>query len=262
MLALIAGQGRLPTLVAEAFDGPHTIAALDGFAPDKLTSDHVFRIEKLGSFLAEMTQAGVTEVCFAGSIQRPPLDPSLVDSATMPLVPRMMQALQQGDDAALRTVIAFFEEAGLTVRAAHDLVPGLLPEKGVLTQTQPGLQHKSDAARAQAIVAAMGAEDIGQACVVQNGQALAVECSFGTEWMLASLVHRPKGTGGVLFKAPKPTQDRRIDLPAIGPDTVEQSKKAGLEGIIVEAGGVMVLDRQATIEAADRHSMFLWVHSS
>jgi DUF1009 family protein len=105
----------------------------------------------------------------------------------------------------------------------------------------------------------MGAVDIGQSCVVAAGQALAVEALFGTDWMLDSLRLRPDGAGGVLFKAPKPDQDRRVDLPTIGPSTVAGAAAAGLSGIAIEAGGVMVTDRDRTIADCDRLGLFLWV---
>ncbi len=258
MLALIAGQGGLPgAVVASAPERP-LIAALDGFAPDSVTPDETFCIEQLGSFLASLTARGVTEVCFAGAVRRPPIDQSRIDAQTLPLVPRMAAAMAQGDDAVLRTVIAIFEEAGLAVRAVDEVAPSLLPDAGVLAG-QLTEAAAADCRRARAIHAALGAADVGQALVVHKGQALAMEGLFGTDWMLHSLRARPDGRGGLLFKAPKPGQDRRIDLPTIGPNTVEGAASAGLDGIVIEAGGVLVLELEATIAAAEAKGLFLVV---
>jgi len=294
MLALIAGQGVLPKLVLEARPGA-VICELEGY-PTGLGPARSFRIERLGTLLADLKAAGVTEVCLAGRVGRPRLDPSLVDAATMPLVPRMMAALQVGDDAALRTVLGFFEEAGFAVRAAHEIVPEVLPPEGVLTRARPGPGAERDVARAVSAHRAMGAADVGQALVVAQGHVIAVEAQPGTDWMLASLLARgserlPTGgllddpfgvaadmfggpaqaarprrdpalpQGGLLYKAPKPGQDRRADLPAIGPETVRGAAAAGLEGIAIEAGGVMVLDREGTVAAADAGGLFLWVRT-
>lgn len=261
MLALIAGQGRLPQHLVNACAERPFIASLERFPPDTVAPDMTFRIERLGSFLQTLKDKGVTDVCFAGSLQRVPLDATEIDPATMPLVPRMMEALKSGDDAALRTVLAFFEEAGLTIRAAHEIAPDLLPDAGVLTESAPDDAAQEDAARAQEIIAAMGAADIGQACVVHRGQALAVEGLYGTGWMLESLKHRPDGQGGLLAKSPKPHQDRRIDMPAIGPETIAQASDAGLAGIVLEAGGVIILERDATIAAANAAGLFIWVRA-
>lgn len=262
MLALFAGQGELPEVVAAKLQEPPLVCALHGFAPDKIDVDVWFRLETLGSFLADMAARGVSEICFAGAISRPPFDPSALDAATLPLVPVLQKALLSGDDGALRAVVGLFESRGITVRAAHDIVPGLLPAKGVLTRANPDASDKADATRGAQIVQAMASVDIGQACIVARGQALAVEGVFGTDWMLASLSARPAGTtGGILFKAPKSGQDRRIDMPTIGPSTISGAVAAGLRGLVLEAGGVMVLDRIAVIKACDAAGLFLWVRA-
>jgi len=270
-LCLVAGQGRLPHLLAERVQ-PDRIAALEGFLPEGLEVDHVFRVETLGSFLKTLGRAGVTRICFAGSIRRPKLDAKRVDTATLPLVPRMMKVLGQGDDAALRMVLGLFEDRGIIPVGAHELLPELLPPAGVAVGTLPkGAEHDAD--RASAILAAMGGADVGQACVVARGQALAVEALPGTDWMLDTVIaargeqgegdanplYRKLPAGGMLFKAPKPGQDRRIDLPTIGPGTVARAARARLEGIVIEAQGVMVLDADETMALARDRGLYLWV---
>ena len=265
MLALIAGSGALPAVLAasiEARGARALVAALEGHPPDGLVPDRGFRLETLGTLVADLRDQGVTEVCFAGAIRRPPVDPGQIDAATMPLVPRLMAALQKGDDGALREVLAIFEEAGLTVRAASDLAPELLPEAGVLSSTAPTAAHEQDAARAADVLATLGPLDIGQSIVVHRGQVLAVEGSFGTDWMLASLAERPDGQGGVFYKAAKPGQDRRVDLPLIGASTLQAVHAAGLDGVIIEAGGVMVLELDAVSRLADALGLFLQVRRS
>lgn len=259
MLALIAGTGGLPDEVVAALSERPLICALEGFEPDNLTPDLTFPLEQLGSFIAEIKSRGVTQLCMAGAVRRPKVDPARIDAATMPLVPVLQQAILSGDDGALRAVIGIFEDAGLQVSAAHEIVPDLLPPLGCLTEAQPSDSDLADADRAAGILRAMGAADIGQACVVLKRQALAVEGIFGTAWMLQSLTQRPDAGGGVLFKGPKPDQDRRVDLPAIGPDTVAESVAAGLTGIVIEKGGVMVLQRDQVIAECNRLGLFLTI---
>ena len=97
---------------------------------------------------------------------------------------------------------------------------------------------------------------------MKAGQALALEGSFGTDWMLDSLTHRSDGGGGILYKAPKPGQDRRIDLPTIGPETVRAASAAKLDGIVIEAGGVMLLDLDETVRSAEDCGLFIWARQS
>ncbi len=260
MLALIAGTGALPAELVAQLDSPPLVCALQGFEPAGVAVDIRFRIETLGTLVAELMTRGVTELCMAGGVRRPPIDPAAIDAATLPLVPVLQQALMQGDDGALRALIGIVERAGIAVRAAHEIAPDLLPPPGVLTRSQPSDADRADAARGARIVAAMAAADVGQACAVARGQALAIEGVYGTDWMLASLAARPDPQGGgLLFKAPKAGQDRRVDLPAIGPGTVSGAAAAGLRGIVIEAGGVMVLERKATLLACDTAGLFLWV---
>lgn len=259
MLALIAGTGVLPDAVVNCLPERPLICAMEGFEPDTLNADVVFPLEHLGSFIADLKARGVTEICMAGAVRRPVVNPARIDAATIPLVPILQQAIASGDDGALRAVIGIFEEAGLTVRAAHEIAPDLLPPLGCLTEAQPSEADLADADRAAGILRAMGAADIGQACAVLKGQALAVESIFGTAWMLQSLTQRPDAGGGVLFKGPKPDQDRRADMPAIGPDTVSGAVAAGLSGIVIEKGGVIVLQRDRVIEECNRLGLFLLV---
>lgn len=294
MLALIAGTGGLPTALVARLPQRPVICALDGFVPD-MPVDVTFRIEHLGTFLDQIKRMGVTGICLAGGVRRPQIDPAAIDAATAPLVPRIAQAISQGDDGALRIIIAIFEEWGFVVRAAHELAPDLLPPSGVPTQAQPQPWHHADARVGDGCISHIGAADQGQACIVRVSRVEAVEDALGTEAMISLFQNNngyrpfaddPLGyfTGlagdalgsaaewlsgdeavpvaaddGILFKAPKPGQDRRADLPLIGPDTAMQCAAAGLAGIVIEAGGVMVLDPERVIRILDEKSMFLWV---
>lgn len=265
--ALIAGQGALPGRLIAALSErsePFVVAALDGFAPD-LPGHAVdtFRLERLVPFLDRLLDAGVTDVCLAGAVRRPKIEPEFFDPRTAMLVPRLLAAMQPGDDAALRIVMEIIEEYGFAVRAAHEIAPDLLPPTGVPTQAAPEARHKADAALGQATVARMGREDTGQACVIAAGQVIATEGPEGTDAMLRALRQRQgrqePSRGGILFKAPKPGQDRRADLPVIGPGTASLAVEVGLDGIVIEAGGVMVVDLEATIAALDAAGLFLWI---
>jgi DUF1009 family protein len=293
-LALICGRGRLPRIVADAQPQRPLVCVLNGFEPDGLTADLTFHLETLGSLLDTLGSRGVTQVCLCGAIRRPPIDPSRLDAKTAPLVPRLQTALTSGDDGALRIVMQLFEEAGLTIVAAHELVPELVPQPGVLTLKTYAPQNAVEARLGQRTVAAMGARDAGQACVVRGDSVLAREDAAGTDAMLTRLARdRQTGSGdflsnpinaasdmfggllgdatdwltggssvsdgGILFKAPKPGQDRRADLPVIGAGTPDAVAAAGLSGIVIEAGGVMVLDRARTVARCDDLGLFLWV---
>ncbi|WP_254813680.1 LpxI family protein [Rhodovulum sp. ES.010] len=272
-MALIAGKGALPTHLARALatqDAPFLIAQVEGAEmenPDALPVE-TFALERLALLFERLHDRGVDRVVMAGAITRPRLDPERIDPRTAALLPRILPMLGQGDDAALRAVVALIEEEGFAVVGADAIAPDLLPPPGVPTRAQPSPADKNDAARAANIVATLGAADLGQGAVVAQGLGLAVETLPGTDAMLAWVAAvagacrpDPGGAKGVVYKAPKPGQDRRVDLPTIGPATVEAAARAGLAGIAVEAGGVLVLEPQETVVRADARGLFLWVRS-
>ena len=259
MLALIAGMGALPKALSASQTGKPLVCSLEGVSPDGLEPDVVFRLEQLGTFLIDLKARGVSEVCFAGAIRRPQIDPAAIDADTMPLVPIISEAIGSGDDGALRAVMSLFEDQGFTIRSAEELARDLLPGTGVLGCHQISEAAQADAARAERLINALSGEDVGQACIVSDGQVLAMEAVFGTDWMLASMKNRLDGKGGIFYKSPKLGQDRRADLPLIGPDTALACAEAGLDGIVIEAGGVMVLDQESLIARCDAAGLFLWV---
>ena len=260
MLALICGTGHLPAAVAAAQDTPPLVCVLDGFAPDDLAPDVTFRLEHLGTLLKDLRARGVTDICFCGAITRPPIDPARIDAETAPLIPTLRSAMAHGDDGALRAVIALFEQAGFTIRGVEDLAPGILPAAGTLTRASPRRETRADVDVALRTLAELGARDEGQACIVRLGRVEATESRSGTDAMLRDYATRGL-EHGILFKAPKPGQDRRADLPTIGPQTARNAIDAGLDGIVIEAGGVIVIDRDGVVERLDAAGRFLWVRS-
>ena len=171
---------------------------------------------------------------------------------------RIGRAAFLGDDGLLAAIVRVFAEEGFTVIGAHDIIGDSLGPPGVLTRVEPDGQARIDIRRGIDILTALGRADVGQACIVQQGIALAVEAIEGTDQMLsrAAALARP-GPGGVLVKMAKPGQDRRADLPAIGPRTIEAAHAAGLRGVAFEAGGTLLTDRAACVTEADRLGLFL-----
>lgn len=261
--AIIAGQGRLPSALAAAMPRPPLVAALDGFSPEALTVDLTFRVERLVPFLRALERDGIGQVIFAGAVTRPRLDPGLLDPATAELLPRLMAAMAAGDDATLRVVIELFEEFGFAVAGVEDVAPALLPGAGVLAGAVTP-RDEADAVRAEAIVAALGAVDVGQGAVVVQGLCLGVEALPGTDALLAQVAGidglrpDPARGKGVFYKAAKPGQDRRIDLPTLGPETLRGVAAAGLGGLVFQAGSVICLDLAEMKRLAAEHGLFLW----
>ena len=216
-----------------------------------------FRVENLGTLMACLGRWGVEAVCFSGGVRRPAIDPERIDDATAPLVRVLLAALRQGDDGALRAVLGLFEAAGFPVIAAQDLVPELLPPPGLLSAARPTPAQEAYAARAESVHRILAPADIGQGVIVRGGQVLAVEAQPGTDFMLRSV--KGFAEGALFLKAPKLGQDRRADLPVIGPQTIERARASRLAAVVVEAGGVMVLRPHDCAALADAAGLVLWV---
>ncbi|WP_143266868.1 UDP-2,3-diacylglucosamine diphosphatase LpxI domain-containing protein [Azospirillum oryzae] len=262
-LAILAGGGTLPARIADAVRGQGRevfIVAFDGHTDPETVAGvpHVWsRFGAAGTILRRLHEEGVGEVVLAGPVKRPSFTELMPDWRTARFLARVgTRAL--GDDGLLRAVVREVEEDGFRVVGLHDLLKDLLTVIGPVGRLVPDADADRDIARAVEVARAMGAMDVGQGAVVQQGLVLAVEAIEGTDAMLDRCVAlaRP-GPGGVLVKVKKPKQDRRIDLPTMGVTTVEKAAAAGLRGIAVEAGGSLLVDRPAVAEAADRLGLFV-----
>jgi len=176
----------------------------------------------------------------------------------MRILARIGRAAFAGDDGLLAAVVRVLAEEGFRVLGAHEILTEVVGPSGLLTRTRPDAQALVDIKRGIAVTRALGAVDVGQGCVVQQGIVLCVEAIEGTDAMLARAagLTRP-GPGGVLVKLVKPGQDRRADLPTIGPGTVRAAATAGLRGIAFEAGGTILAERDTAVGVADAAEMFL-----
>lgn len=260
-LAILAGQGALPHMISDAV--PTAVFVHFAGVPVDFPSNDVLKasFERFDQMFSDLHGAGVTEVVFAGGLARPAFNPTQFDSKMLQLAPGFMAAMAGGDDGLLRAVIAAFEDEGFTVHGAHDLVPGLTAEPGLLAGPAPTDLDLTDAKRAHAILTALGPLDVGQGVVVADGQALGVETAQGTDAMLGFVALTPEmlrhRARGVLVKAPKPGQDLRIDMPAMGPATIAAAAAAELAGIVIAAGQMLLIDRDKTLRDAEAAGLFL-----
>jgi UDP-2,3-diacylglucosamine hydrolase len=269
-LAIICGGGSLPYAVAEAAirRGRRVILlALAGSADPAAVEaypHHWIVLGQFGRFRRLLASAGCRDVVMIGGLMRPSLRRIKLDWATLRLVPRIVRAFRGGDDHLLSGVAAMFADAGLRIVGLRDVAPEILAPMGAVGKRQPSARDRADIEFGLAVLSAIGSFDVGQAAVVAGRRVLAVEAAEGTDLMLARIAElrqrgRLDGTDGigVLVKAPKPTQDRRFDLPTIGPATVDAVARAGLAGIAVIAGATLIAELEAVIAAADRADVFV-----
>lgn len=269
-LGVIAGGGALPLELIEAcrtVGRPVFVVRLKGAADPALAEYEGTEagVAEFGKGFKALKQAGCKAVCFVGYFPRPDFSALMPDLRGLASLPGAVAAAAKGDDALLRYVLGEFEREGFTIEGADDVVRGLTLGEGPLGAHAPGERDAVDIEHAMRAARAIGALDIGQAAVSARGLVLALEAQEGTDAMLARCAALPAAVRGspaspvgVLAKAPKPVQDRRIDLPTIGPATVLAAAKAGLSGIVGEAGALLVVERPAVIAAADELGLFVF----
>ncbi|MBV8239210.1 MAG: UDP-2,3-diacylglucosamine diphosphatase LpxI, partial [Hyphomicrobiales bacterium] len=247
-LAIICGGGSLPFAVADAVGrrGRRVVLfAIRGWAdPQRVASyrHHWAAVGQFGWFCRLARQEGCRDVVFIGSMVRPAIWQIRPDFKTLRLLPRIYGIFRGGDDHLLKGVAGIFEEHGFRLLGAHAVAPEILMPEGTLGRERPGERDRSDIAKGLALLNASSPFDVGQAVVVADARVLAIEAAEGTDRMLARIAElRQSGRiavasgRGVLVKAAKRDQDRRLDLPSIGPQTVEGAARAGLAGIAVVA---------------------------
>lgn len=268
-LGLIAGGGTLPLEIAqhcERSGRPLFVIRLKGFAGGALSpyAGAEVGLAQVGKCMKALKRAGCRAVCLAGDVARPDFVNLAPDFRGLMLLPKVIAAARKGDDALLRVMVGAFEKAGFVVQGAHEVMDDLTLPAGLLGSHGPSPAQRTDAAQALAVARAIGRLDVGQAAVVAHGLVLAVEAQEGTDAVLARvallpthLKGRPGAGAGVLAKAPKPIQETRVDLPTIGLATVQGVARAGLAGIVGEAGRLLVLDREAVIALADELGIFI-----
>ena len=264
-IALIAGNGSLPVELARTLaerDGGVLVFALEGEADAALSpfAPVPTAFPRLGAMFARMKDAGCRQVIMAGGVVRRPELARLAtaDGTTFAALASVFRSFFAGDNALLTAVIDFMNQRGLTVVGIADVAPNLLAQEGSVAGPAPSRTVRAQMASGIEVATALGQFDVGQGCVVVGTRAVALEGAEGTDAMLErveglrTLGRLPRRRDGVLVKWPKPEQDLRVDLPAIGPGTVRNAHLAGLRAIGVAAGRTVVLDRPAVGEAADR----------
>jgi DUF1009 family protein len=269
-LALVAGSGDYPLKVAHAaraqgrelyvvaLSGAADIGDFAGF------EGREYRLGQLGAFMDEVKRRRISDIVMIGALPRPSFGALAPELSTLKYLPHFARAFKGGDDHLLRGVVSFFEGQGLVVRGAAEIAPEIVASSGPMGRTMPTAPAMEAAERGFALLDALSPFDIGQAAVIADHRVVAVEAAEGTDAMLERVAAMVKsgrlriGKGdGVLVKAPKRNQDLRVDMPAVGVDTVTRAVEAGLSGIAVRTGAVLVGDRATLAARADAAGLFV-----
>ncbi len=264
-LGIIAGSGELPRQLIErcAEEGRGVfVVAVEGEtdAATVLNIPHIWiRLGAVGAAIHKLREAGVYDLVFAGKIGRPKIASLKPDVLGAKLVAKLGLSLLGGDSSIFKTIVAFFEHEGFRIIGIHDIMQGMVALRGAIGKDMPGKQAMDDITDGVRIARAIGQMDIGQAVIIRYSLVIGVEAVEGTDALIERCTSFTiDGEGGVLVKACKPIQEKRVDLPTIGKKTVELVHRDKLAGIAIEAGHSLLAERNETIKLADDLGIFLF----
>jgi DUF1009 family protein len=257
-LGVIAGGGILPRKLLAYCDSKNIDSFVVGFDghvdPQTLAGrNHVLkRVGEAGAIMATLRDRGYTDLVLIGAVKRPKLFEMRPDLRTIAFYAKLgMRAL--GDDGFLKAIRAELEHEGFTIHGIHEIVPGLMMPQGVITKAEPSETQWEDIRVGIAASREIGEKDIGQSVVVLDEDVLDTEDDSGT----SALIKRAAAKGAILVKSSKPQQDRKLDMPTIGSETVRLCAELGYAGIAAEYDGVLLADREEMIAAADERGLFV-----
>ncbi len=259
-LGIIAGGGTFPVTVARTARerGERVIGVGFPSDTDPDFSSHCdsfswLKLGQLGRLIDFFRANRVTHVVMAGPINKP----RALDLRPDWRAARLLFSIKaRGDDVLLRALTAELEREGLTVVAPHQYSPQLLAPQGILTKRKPTQTEREDIEFGWKLAQSLGQFDIGQCLVVKEKIVLAVEAIEGTD---AAILRAGQlgGAGAVVVKRPKPTQDKRLDLPAFGLKTLQSMAEAGATCLAYEAGACIFFEQDRAVAFADNHGITL-----
>ncbi len=262
-IGVIAGGGNMPMRLLHACDKNGIepfIVAFDGQTDPGILQDRKYMLTRLGAaglIINTLKSHGIRDLVFIGAIRRPSLRELIPDLRTLSFYARLStRAL--GDDGLLKAMKKELENEGFRIHGVQRFAHDLLATEGPLGRHRPKRADEEDIVRGLEILQYIGALDIGQAVVVQEGMVLGVEAAEGTDELMRRCgALKRAGRGPILVKISKPGQDQDLDLPTIGPETVAVAGQSGFSGIVIEAGKTLVLEPDRAADMADRFGMFV-----
>ena len=263
-IGLIAGQGRLPVLTAAGMraSGRRVVCVglrdqYDALLPAECDTFKTAGIIQIGRWIRLLRRAGVHEAVMVGRVKKVRMYDPLHMVRQMPdlRAAKLWFGKLRHDkrnDAILGAVADELACEGITLIDSTKYIPQQMADEGVMTRHAPAAAESADIDFALPIIARMGELDVGQSIAVRDREIIAVEAIEGTDRMIQRAGELCKRGGGTLLKIAKPDQDMRFDVPTVGLNTIEKLKACGAACLAVEAGKVIMTDKQQIIEAADR----------
>lgn len=269
-LAVLCGAGAFPLEVAadarSAGREPFLIGVVGSSDPAIEAYPHVWlRIGEVGKLFTALKERAIGEMVIVGAMSRPDFADLRLDWGAVKRAAELAQLFRRGDNGLLIGLAAIIERQGVRIVGAHEIAPRLVASVGPFGARDVSRDDEADIVFGRDLLEALSPFNSGQAVVVGAGRAFAIEAAEGTDAMVARVADlrasgrlRRKGPAGVLVKAPKRGQDLRLDMPAIGAETILGAARAQLRGVAIAAGRVLVVERERCAREADAAGLFVY----
>ncbi len=263
-LGILAGGGMLPQKLLEACDEKGIVPFVVGFEgqTDPMViqgRSHLWtRLGAAGQIIKTLKSHDIQDLVFIGSIRRPTMAELRPDLKAAEFFAKSSWKVIGGDNGLAEALRDFLGREGFRIHGIHAIAQNLLAPDGVIGAVQPQTSDWQDIEKGIEASQKLGALDIGQAVIVQEGIVLAVEGAEGTDKLMerTKMLMR-KGRGGILVKTCKPGQYRDFDLPTVGPQTILNAAECGLAGVAIHAGHSLLINPEEVAQIADKHKMFV-----
>jgi DUF1009 family protein len=265
VLGLIAGEGRLPFLVAAGARRAGLRVICVGLADNaehglanEVDVFYKVAIARPGSWIRKLRKHNVTKTIMVGRVAKSRLFTPwrilwyLPDWRAVRIYYWRLRGKDKLDDSVLGAVADELATGGIILENSTMYCKEHLATAGLMTKCQPSSSVKGDIEFGWQIAKKLGELDIGQSIAVKEKEVLAVEAIEGTAEMIARAGQFCKSGGWTLIKVSKPEQDMRFDVPCVGLDTIRSLAKNGGKCLVVEADKTIIIDKPETIKLADQ----------
>jgi len=259
-LCIIAGGGLLPELLIQASEDKYNIYIISIKNDCSLTTTNLeVNITEVSKVFAFLQQHNITQATFAGRVTRPNLSDLKFDKMGLEFLAKITKNKFFGDNSLLNSVVEFFEAKNIKIIPSDTLMSNLLVKRGTLGNISPSEVDLKDIEYGFKLAKAIGEFDVGQGVIIENMVPLGVEGKEGTDNLIKRCATlKMEENSGILIKVAKPMQDLKIDLPAIGCETIINLAEAGFIGVALEADKAIIIDFENTIKLANERGIFIY----
>lgn len=263
-LCLIIGSGKLPLEILKYYKEEEVFVIIlkeaNVFPEDfKNFKTETLSVFKVGKIMKTIKAHKIRDVCFVGGIKKPSFSGIKPDFTGLFLLLKLLKLKLKGDDAVLKTIINFVEKKGFSIKSVSEVSPEIIINAGIFTEKKPSSAEEKNYNLGFEILEGISKFDIGQAIVIQEGVVIGIEAVEGTDALIergGKLKYSSKNPP-ILIKSAKLNQTLKIDMPVIGLKTIENLAKNGFSGVAVKAGSSIIIEKEACIDFANKHNLFI-----